>query len=94
VINGIYYALLLPMLGKNTEVVPISVVLIGVLASFSIGSIWVAFVLVPLVAAVHLWPAVRPGRPWPLRKLGAKAERRARSPGVSVCRRAPRPHNE
>jgi predicted PurR-regulated permease PerM len=53
VVNGIYYALLMPMLGKNTEL-PISVVLIGVLASFSIGSIWVAFVLVPLMATVRI----------------------------------------
>jgi len=53
VVGGIYYALYLPLLGKKTQL-PTSAVLIGVLASFSIGSIWVAFVLVPLVATVRI----------------------------------------
>ena len=53
VVGGIYYALLLPLLGKKTQL-PMSVVLIGVLPSFSIGSIWVAFVLIPLVATVRI----------------------------------------
>jgi putative permease len=53
VVGGIYYALLLPLLGKKTQL-PMSVVLIGVLASFSLGSIWVAMVLIPLVATVRI----------------------------------------
>jgi len=31
-----------------------TIVLVGVLASFSIGNIWVAFVLVPLMATVRI----------------------------------------
>jgi predicted PurR-regulated permease PerM len=53
VVGGLYYAVCLPVMGKKTQL-PVSVVLIGVLASFSIGSLWVAFVLVPLVATVRI----------------------------------------
>jgi predicted PurR-regulated permease PerM len=86
VVNGIYYALLLPMLGKKTEL-PISVVLIGVLASFSLGSIWVAFILVPLVATVrivftYVLAKTREVDPFPPEALAGKDEP-ARGPAAS-----------
>jgi predicted PurR-regulated permease PerM len=54
VVSGaVYYFVLLPLLGKSTQL-PISVVLIGILASFGIGSVVLAFVLVPLIATLRI----------------------------------------
>jgi predicted PurR-regulated permease PerM len=51
--GAIYYFALLPLLGKTTQL-PTSVVLIGILASFGIGSIVLAFVLVPVIATLRI----------------------------------------